>query len=152
MWIDTKNKLSKSIEAAMFNFIVENKNENDRAVTSTYMNIVKQACSHVGVSKAILNGEKPKNKSSYLVSDLIQTSFRYFICGYRNQILWMQGIAPEESYMRRQSRLRFSVLSLMEKYVLKRCKNPARFIFEFRVSRVGFFVFLSPKHAVSFIC
>lgn len=106
----------------MYSFVIENKNENDSSVTGTYMNIVKQACSLVGDSNTILNGEKPHNKSDYIISDTIQTAFRYFLYGYKNQIVWMQGVVPEESFMRRHSKLRFSVLSYMERIVLKKSK------------------------------
>lgn len=106
----------------MYNFVKESKSENDKSVTSTYMSLVKQACSLVGKTNVILNGEKPSNKLHYIVCDTIQTSFQYFVRGYRNQIVWLQGVVPEESYMRRHSKIRFSVLSFMEKYVLKHCK------------------------------
>lgn len=106
----------------MYSFVVENKSENDRSVTGTYMDIVKQACSLIDNTSTIIKGDKPRNKSDYIISDTIQTSFRYFLYGYKNQIVWMQGVVPEESYMRRHSRLRFSVLSYMEKFVLKKSK------------------------------
>lgn len=106
----------------MYSFVVENKSENDRSVTGTYMDIVKRACSFLGDTDTILNGEKPHNKSDYIISDTIQTAFRYFVYGYKNQIVWMQGVVPEESYMRRHSKLRFSVLSYIERIVLKKSK------------------------------
>lgn len=106
----------------MYSFIVDNKGENDSSVTGTYMGIVKQACSLAGDTNTIMNGEKPQNKSDYIVSDTILTAFKYFMYGYKNQIVWMQGVVPEESYMRRHSKLRYSALSCMEKYVLKKSK------------------------------
>lgn len=106
----------------MYSFVIENKSENDSSVTGTYMNIVKQACSLVGDSNTILKGEKPHNKSDYIISDTVQTAFQYFMYGYKNQIVWMQGVVPEESYMRRHSKFRFGVLSYMERFVLKKSK------------------------------
>lgn len=106
----------------MYNFVIENRNVNDQSVTGTYMNIVKNACSQIGETKTILNGEMPKHKAEYVISDMVQTSFKYFCRGCRHQIVWMQGIVPEESYMRRHSKLRFAVLSFMERYVLKHSK------------------------------
>ena len=106
----------------MYSFVVDHKGENDSSVTGTYMGIVKQACSLAGDTNTILNGEKPHNKSDYIVCDTILTAFRYFMRGFKNQIVWMQGVVPEESYMRRHSKLRFSALSYMEKLVLKKSK------------------------------
>lgn len=106
----------------MYNFVVDNRNENDKAVTGKYMSLLQEACLSVGETNTIVNGEKPKNKKEFIVSDTVQTSFRYFLRGYKKQIVWMQGVVPEESYMRRRSKLRYWVLSFMEKYILKRSK------------------------------
>lgn len=110
------------IGVVMYSFIVDNKGENDSSVTGTYMNIVKHACSLTGDTNTVANGEKPCDKSEYIVSDTILTAFRYFIYGYKNQIVWMQGVVPEESYMRRHSKFRFTILNYMEKFVLKKSK------------------------------
>ena len=106
----------------MYNFVVDNRNENDKAVTGKYMSLLLSACQSVGETKTIINGEKPKNKKEFIVCDTVQTAFWYLLRGYKKQIVWMQGVAPEESYMRNQSKLRYKVLSFMEKRVLKRSK------------------------------
>ena len=107
----------------MFSFIVENKGKNANAVTTAYMEIVKDACVKVCDDiEYIPRGEKPKSKNSFVASDTIQVSLEYLLKGYKNQIVWMQGIVPEESYMRNHSKLRYWVLSFMERIVLKKSK------------------------------
>ena len=106
----------------MYSFIVEKKGEADHSVTSTYMNIVRDACAKVGQIESVEKGAHASDKKSYIVTDTIQCALSYFAKGYRNHIIWMQGVVPEESYMRNKSKLRFWILSKMEKYVLKRAK------------------------------
>ncbi len=107
----------------MFSFISENKGKNANAVTTAYMQIVRDACAKVSDNiETVFKGDAPKDKRSFVVSDTVQVAMQYFAKGYRNQIVWMQGIVPEESYMRNHSRLRFFVLSLMERIVLRRSK------------------------------
>jgi len=107
----------------MFSFVIENKGKADLSVTGTYMNIVMEACAHVSDHiECIHKGEHATDKNSYIVSDTIQTAFSYFLKGYKNQIVWMQGVVPEESFMRNQSKLRYHLIGIMERYVLKKAK------------------------------
>ncbi len=107
----------------MFSFVVENKDRGDKAVTTTYMEILKDACVAVCDNiEYVTKGQKPSDKRSCVVSDTVQTAITYLVKGYKNQIVWMQGILPEESYMRNHSRIRFAVLSILEKIVLKKAK------------------------------
>jgi len=107
----------------MFSFIVENKGKNDVSVTGTYMNIVHDACEMTGATvENVVMGQKPKDKESIVVSDTINASIKYFMKGYRNQVVWMQGVTPEESYMRNHSRARLWVWNCLERYVLKHSK------------------------------
>lgn len=106
----------------MFSFIVENKGKSDASVTGTYMKILKDACSSLGDVEFIKKGEKASNKNQYIITDTIQSALSYFAKGYKNHIVWMQGVVPEESYMRNHSKLRFIILSALEKYVIKKAK------------------------------
>ncbi len=106
----------------MYSFIIESKGVADLSVTGTYMNIVKTACESVGDVESVKKGEHASNKKNFIVTDTIQAALSYFLKGYKNHIVWMQGTVPEESYMRNHSRLRLKVWSMMEKFVLKRAK------------------------------
>ncbi len=105
-----------------FNFITEKKSENDGSVTSTYMDILREACERVGGVTFTAKGERPGDRCATVVSDSALTALGYYFKGYRDQIVWMQGVLPEESYMRRRSRLRRAVLSAIERYVLRRAR------------------------------
>ena len=107
----------------MYSFIVEDKSSNDLSVTGTYMRIVKDACVATGNSvEYVKKGSHAKTKDMFIVTDTLHTAFVYIQKGYSNHIIWMQGITPEESYMRRHSKLRFIILSQLEKIILKKAK------------------------------
>lgn len=106
----------------MFSFIIEKKGKADLSVTGTYMQTVKNACLSVGDVETIEKGAHASNKKNYIVTDTIQSALSYLLKGYKNHITWMQGVVPEESYMRNHSKPRFWVLSMMEKYILKKAK------------------------------
>lgn len=107
----------------MFSFIVEKKGKNDSSVTGMYMNIVHRACEMTGTPvENVVMGDMPNSKDSIIVSDTINASIRYFIKGFIKQIVWMQGVTPEESYMRNHSRLRLWVWNRLEYFVLKHSK------------------------------
>jgi len=106
----------------MYSFIGEKKGKSDLSVTGTYMKIVQEACAAVGRVESIEKGKHSSSKKSYVVTDTVQCALSYFARGYKNHISWMQGVVPEESYMRNKSKLRFWILSMMERIVLNRAK------------------------------
>lgn len=107
----------------MYSFVIENKSNLDQAVTSTYMGILKNACVNTGENvQYITNGSPAKSKDEFIVTDTVTAALSYVLKGYHNHIIWMQGIIPEESYMRNQSKLRFFIMSFLEKMILKKAK------------------------------
>lgn len=107
----------------MYRLVVPKKNIGDASVTGFYMNIIKEACEYnKEVCKICdLNFSGNKKEDTIIVDDILQ-AFKFFFKGYKKIFLWVQGVIPEESYMRNQSKLRFFILSQIEKYVLKKCK------------------------------
>ena len=55
----------------------------------------------------------------YVVGNIID-AFSAIIHRKNKVFVWLQGILPEESFYRRQSKIRFFILSKLEKYVLKK--------------------------------
>lgn len=92
-------------------------------VINEYMNTVEQ-----GIRKAGINIDNiglvfnNLDKSRIIVSDEPTVAIQYIIRGFKNHIVWFQGVLPEESYMRRKSKARYIVLSIIEKIVLKKAK------------------------------
>ena len=84
------------------------------SVTDFYVTTIEEALKKCGFkterkSKLV----KTKNNEAIVIvhsKDYIKAK----LCGYKKVILWVQGIAPEESYMRNHSALRKFVLSLKE--------------------------------------
>ena len=107
----------------MVNFIVDGRKNADKAVTQTYNQLLWDACLLAGETVgSITKGQDAENKKTYIVTDTIQAAFKYICKGYKNHIVWMQGIVPEESFMRRHSYLRFWAISAMERLILKKAK------------------------------
>ena len=92
------------------------------AVTETYMRIIREAICEAGFFATDRKLCKRPSRNDYIVTNEALVTARYLLSGYRRHIVWMQGIVPEESYLRRRSRLRRAVLSFVEKFVLKRAE------------------------------
>lgn len=90
------------------------------AVTETYMRIIREAVCEAGFFAQDRRLCKRPSRNDYIVTNEALVTVRYLLSGYRRHVVWMQGIVPEESYLRRHSRLRRAVLSFVERLVLKR--------------------------------
>ena len=90
------------------------------AVTETYMRIIREAVCEAGFFAQDRRLCKRPSRNDYIVTNGALVTVRYLLSGYRRHVVWMQGIVPEESYLRRHSRLRRAVLSFVERLVLKR--------------------------------
>lgn len=96
-------------------------------VTDFYMDIVQEALAKAGfgctaIRKTDCREEvlaKARKEDLVVVASCLE-ALKYMIKGFRNVIVWCQGIVPEESYMRQHSKPRKDALSLVEKIVLKR--------------------------------
>lgn len=71
-----------------------------------------------GDTRACLKGRA--SKKDWFVSSNPIEACRISAHGIRRIILWCQGVAPEESYLRNGSKIRLSVLSFIEKTALKK--------------------------------
>ncbi len=93
----------------------------NNTVADTYVATVEQAFTKLGFdTKQVqsLNRQKKDNETVVFVvavKDAIIAKIR----GYKKVCLWVQGIVPEESYMRNGNKVRYNLLSLLEKVGLK---------------------------------
>lgn len=62
----------------------------------------------------------PKNEH-YLVGTVVE-AFKLYIRGYHNICVWVQGILPEESFLRNKKKFNMYVLEIIERYILARAK------------------------------
>lgn len=65
---------------------------------------------------------KKLNKKEIIIVSTVLEGVKLLLLGYKNVIIWYQGVVPEESYMKNKSKIKRKVLSIFEKYCLKRCK------------------------------
>jgi hypothetical protein len=105
----------------MMLYDIYNPYEN-QTVTKEYVSIIETALNNTGIETRYvqeLNRKAAMGSNGVVVIiplDVLKAKF----AGYRSVILWAQGVSPEESYMRHQSRLRYHVLSWVERTGLKR--------------------------------
>lgn len=99
------------------------------AVASSYLDLVALALADIGyqVNKLPIADKdafrmRGIEKDDLLVVDTCVTFVKMYIRGFRNLILWCQGIAPEESYMRNHSKARETALSWIERFSLRRAR------------------------------
>ncbi|AQW22833.1 hypothetical protein [Clostridium perfringens] len=102
---------------------------DNNEVTDFYLDMIDNALKKANTKKGeeyssdnILKIEQAfeHDKTDFYIVATSLVALKLLIRGYRNIILWFQGINPEESYMRNGSRMRYYILSIIEKYVLKR--------------------------------
>lgn len=96
---------------------------NNGIVTDWYMETIGCVISELGYDIIYTNRIEEiysNSKNTVVVVANLLDALRLWIRGYRNLIMWFQGIEPEESYMRNHSRIRMYILSCMEKFLLER--------------------------------
>ena len=102
--------------------IIIRRTPSNEVVTFNNVNILKEAASllHLElietttISECIRVGTKNDIYIVIVDTDVVALWIR----GRRRICNWFQGIIPEESYMRNKSKLRYYILSLMEKFAL----------------------------------
>lgn len=98
---------------------------SNQEVTSFYVEMIEEA---VRSKKCQINyvpklSKKRENKKIVLIVVSMIDVLKGKAMGYKHIILWIQGIIPEESYMRNQSKLRFWALSKIEKIAIKKASR-----------------------------
>ncbi|WP_294783629.1 hypothetical protein [uncultured Eubacterium sp.] len=91
------------------------------AVTDFYLNIIKKALENNG-KKVVDFDFKNCKKTDYIVVSTVIEFFQVYFKGYHNIIWWMQGIEPEESYMKHGSIGKKVLLEKMTYFALRHSK------------------------------
>lgn len=121
---DTRNAKFEDKRIIVIMKLLIIKEDNDE-VTMEYMEMINEASMNIGIPSEILDYksaiEKSQKKDWFFA--ITSTTFcKLRFSGRKNVCLWLQGIVPEESYLRNNSLLRFKVLSFIEKTSLKQAK------------------------------
>lgn len=96
---------------------------NNGIVTDAYLELIGSAlcaCGHTVAYTNDFSDALELDKSEIVVVARTVEAFRLIVKGYKKVIMWFQGIDPEESYMKHKSKLRYAVLSFIEKTILKK--------------------------------
>ena len=89
-------------------------------VVKQYMDIIKKAFLKDSYSvNDVLPKEKIPPKNIWIVDSPL-VAVKYKNKDLKNACVWYQGIAPEESFMSNNSKIRFFILSKIEKYIFKK--------------------------------
>lgn len=90
------------------------------SVTEYYLNIIKDGIAKKNIEICNYHNNIIINKEDILLSTNLMDAVKVILRYPKNtHVYWMQGIEPEESYVRNHSGLRRSVLNFLEKKILK---------------------------------
>ena len=87
-------------------------------VTDKYFSVILDAFHKLGIEYNKIESFDRKRSSNILVA-AVQDATRAKKAGYKRVFLWIQGIIPEESFLRNHSKLRRVILSFLENKGLK---------------------------------
>ncbi len=96
---------------------------SNSAVTDYYLDVVGKMFEAQGESYCFISLDEIKKidkKNVLVVSGEIDFRLAY-AKGFRNLVFWVQGITPEESYLKHKSKARYLVLSTLMRFGLKKC-------------------------------
>ena len=82
---------------------------------------VKKAGENIKVIDSLKDIDSPKRGDVFITGSALDT-FKLLLKGKKNIVVWIQGVGPEESFMRNKSYFRKIVLECIEKYVLRRVR------------------------------
>lgn len=104
----------------MLRFVFDDRHSCD--VTRPYMELLRDAVRKAGCSVSNIEDGTGVQPEDVIVTNEVLVAIRYMLAGYRRHAVWIQGLVPEESYLRHGSRTRRRILSQIEKYVIKRAQ------------------------------
>lgn len=99
--------------------ILENKYDK-KDVTQRYIAIIAKSISKLGGDFEYIYNIKSIKKSDVVITTNIDDAIRVMILKRARVINWYQGIRPEESFIKNNSKLRKKILEYFEKFVLKK--------------------------------
>ena len=82
--------------------------ETNGAVTNMYMSTIGQILKRLGY-RLRDNPNSINKKNDYIVVDNCKLAMELWLKGYKNIIIWIQGVVPEERMMMKQARYKYYV-------------------------------------------
>lgn len=96
---------------------IDNRNTD---VQKTYLNVISESLQLIGFHCEYVYSLEEKSKDSLIVFSVGVEAFKYYIKGYHNIILWIQGVAADESFLRHHSKLRYKILNFIDCFMIKK--------------------------------
>ena len=93
--------------------VLISKKETNGAVTNMYMATIGQMLKKMGIS-LIEHPQKLDKKEDYIVVDNCKLAIKLWLKGYKNIIIWIQGVVPEERMMMKQARYKYYALFIFD--------------------------------------
>ena len=97
-------------------------NYDNWVVLNVYLSVIKEGLEQAGYKCAYIKSLEYVKKDDLIVFSTAKDVFLNWFKGYHNIILWQQGIAGEESYMRNHSVTRKAVLNFIDCFAMKKAK------------------------------
>jgi len=97
-------------------------NYSNEEVVSHYLSVILLAFIKAGHDCRVIKRFCEATKTETIVVANPLDVVKLYIRGYRHFILWMQGITPEESFLKHKSKLRYHILSMVDRFALKHSK------------------------------
>lgn len=95
----------------------------DPVVTHMYFDTMYRALKEAGFNCDDKYNLKDINKSKdFLIVGSCKVAFEYWIKGYKNLIIWIQGVVPEESIMLGYHKYKYYAHSFLEEIMIKKAK------------------------------
>ena len=92
-------------------------------VLKVYLDVIKEALFRCGYDCEYINSMDGISKNALIVFPMGKDAFKYYFKGYRNFLLWQQGVTGAESFMRHHSKLRRAVLNFMDCFAMRKAKT-----------------------------
>ena len=98
-------------------------NYDNIIVLETYLNVIKNGLEKKGYKCEKIWSLDGVPTKSLIVFSAATDVFRFYLKGYKNVLLWQQGIAGEESFMRNHSNIRKIILNFIDCYAMKKARG-----------------------------
>lgn len=97
-------------------------NYNNIVVLKEYLEVIRAALLNNGFEVEYVKSIENLEKSNTIVFPMAIDAFKYYLRGYRNIILWQQGVTADESFLRNNSRVRHYILNKIDTFVMRKAK------------------------------
>lgn len=91
-------------------------------VLKTYLHVIELALVELGYTCHYVKTLDGLNKNDLIIHVTGLDAFKCYFKGYKNYILWQQGVSADESYMKHRSKMRYWILNKIDLFSMKKAK------------------------------